>query len=379
MIHVLLLAMALGGADSTPAVRFEQSPGQVAIQVGGKPFATYVYQDDNIPRPYFCDLYAPNGVKVTRNHPPVEGRDLTDHATYHPGLWLAFGDVSGADFWRNKAEVRHVEFLEAPRDGTFTVRNSYEAEGKQILLEECRYTVRPRENGTLLLWSSVFWTATGEAAFGDQEEMGLGVRVATQLTVEKGSGRILNSAGLRNEDGAWGKQALWCDFSGTLDGQPAGVTLMAYPKALSDALIQHRCFVVAEAGGVIQEAAVPADLGLPWFHARDYGLLVANQFGRHAFTNGPKVKLVIPESGDLRLHFGVYVHNDAPQRPDELAPVYEDYLRWADRDLPETGDRLPRGRYIYDKLLPEDRLDEKVDIEIQMEEDRPPEVIQEPR
>ena len=32
-------------------------------------------------------------------------QDLDDHPTMHPGLWLAFGDINGADFWRNKGRV----------------------------------------------------------------------------------------------------------------------------------------------------------------------------------------------------------------------------------------------------------------------------------
>ena len=41
-------------------------------------------------------------------------------------LWLAFGDLSGADFWRNKAQVRPVGFVEEPTSDdqgeSFTVR-----------------------------------------------------------------------------------------------------------------------------------------------------------------------------------------------------------------------------------------------------------------
>src|SRR5687768_6499997 len=87
-------------------VTFLLEKNQLQIQVGDKPFASYVYQDDAIPRPYVAHVRSPGGIQVTRNHPPVEGKDATDHAALHPGLWLAFGDLSGADFWRNKAAVK---------------------------------------------------------------------------------------------------------------------------------------------------------------------------------------------------------------------------------------------------------------------------------
>ena len=66
-------------------------------------------------RPYFCNVHAPGGIQVTRNHPPVAGQDATDHDTMHPGLWLAFGDINGQDFWRNKGRIEHVRFTEPPK------------------------------------------------------------------------------------------------------------------------------------------------------------------------------------------------------------------------------------------------------------------------
>jgi len=315
MRHVLVLVLVLGGAaaeGADRAVTFEQAPGKVFIKVGGEPFATYVYEDARIPRPYFCDLFAPNGVKVTRNNPPVEGQDATDHDTYHPGLWLAFGDINGNDTWRNKAKVVHLEFTEIPLrttdGGSFAVQNAYEADGKRFCIEKSRYTVVPRPEGTFLLWETTLSSEEGGLALGDQEEMGLGVRMATPLTVEKG-GAMLNSDGLENEDGVWGKQAAWCDYAGTADGKAAGVLLAPHPGS------------GVEAG--------PA-LGPAWFHARDYGLLVANHFGRNAFTQGEKSRLLAPQGRTLRLRYGVVVHGDL-QRPEDLQAAYAAYLDLAAR------------------------------------------------
>ena len=39
-------------------------------------------------------------MQVTRHHPPIEGQDRVDHGTFHPGIWMAFGDISGSDYWR---------------------------------------------------------------------------------------------------------------------------------------------------------------------------------------------------------------------------------------------------------------------------------------
>ena len=132
-LALLACATALPAAD-LPAVSFRVGPKQVEITVGGRPVGAYVFRDGAIPRPYFAHLRAPGGAQVTRNHPPVRGKDATDHADFHPGLWLAFGDLGGTDFWRNKGLVRHAGFIEPPQGGagrgSFAVRNVYEADGR---------------------------------------------------------------------------------------------------------------------------------------------------------------------------------------------------------------------------------------------------------
>src|SRR5690606_29224119 len=118
---------------------------------------------------------------------------------------------------RNKAKVRHITFLEPPRSGrgkgTFTVINAYESIGehaKTLFMETCAYTVVATEDGFLLTVKSEFKPEDGAIAFGDQEEMGFGVRLATPLSVKHGGGFMRNSAGGEQEKGTWGKSADWC-------------------------------------------------------------------------------------------------------------------------------------------------------------------------
>jgi hypothetical protein len=274
-----LVSVLPGPARAEPPVAFDRKDGRLHIQVGGKPFATYVWEDGKVLRPYFAHLHAPNGTPVTRTHPPVAGKDPTDHPDMHPGLWLAFGDLSGADFWRNKGVVEHAGFVEEPAatkdGGTFAVRNRYRAGEKTVCEEVCRIGISVRPAGYLIDWSSEF-TGPADFHFGDQEEMGLGVRVATPLTVKNG-GQIVNGDGAKNEKGVWGKQADWCDYRG------AGVGVALMPD--------------------------PGNFRRAWFHARDYGLLVANPFGRRAFTKGEEGKVVVRKGETFRLRFGVLVHS----------------------------------------------------------------------
>jgi hypothetical protein len=288
VVFLGLAALLPAVAQAQSPVSFDQKEGSLQIKIDGKPFATYVWEDRDVKRPYFTRLHAPDGKQVTRNHPPVKGTDTTDHGTMHPGLWLAFGDLAGADFWRNKAAVKHAGFVEKPTTtkdgGGFAARNRYLSGDKTVCEEVCRIKVTVRPAGYLIDWASEF-TGPEDFHFGDQEEMGLGLRVATPLTVKSG-GQILNSDGLKNEKQVWGKQADWCDYG--------GVALMPDPKNF------RRC----------------------WFHARDYGVLVANPFGRNAFTKGEKSKVVVRKGDTFRLRFGVLVHSGKV----DVATAYKEWV-----------------------------------------------------
>ena len=302
-VGALLAATSLIAADA-PTITFTKSADQLAVSVGGKPLATYVFRDAKISRPYFAHLKAPGGTQVSRNHPPVEGQDATDHGNYHPGLWLAFGDISGHDYWRLKAKVVHDGFAEEPKGaagrGSFAVRNKYlSTDGKRtVCTETCRFTFLVRPAGYLILWDSTFTSSGADFYFGDQEEMGLGVRVATPISVRKGGGKITNAEGGKNERGTWGKQSAWCDYSGTIDGRHVGITLMPHSDNF------RPC----------------------WFHARDYGFVAANPFGRNAFTRGEKSKIVVKKGEELRLRWGVLLHGARAGRGGALNAAHRDYL-----------------------------------------------------
>jgi hypothetical protein len=302
-ITVYALTTSVYSASPFPRIDISAQPRQIVLTLDGKPLATYVYQDPKIPRPYFKDLCAPGGNQVTRNHPPREGVDRMDHPDYHPGLWLAFGDLGGADFWRNKARVEHVEFTAPPyasgdRAG-FTVRNRYIDGDRTVCEEICAYTLLIRPAGTLILWDSTFQSEEGDFWFGDQEEMGLGVRLATPIMVKsRQGGRILNNHGQKDEKGTWGKIAAWCDYSGWIDGQFVGVTIMPDP----------------------------ANVRPCWWHSRDYGFFTANPFGRKAFKAGPPSKIPVARGKAFKLAYGILLHANPSEDTCDLPGAYQDFL-----------------------------------------------------
>jgi hypothetical protein len=308
---LLSLAIPVAVTTAEHRIAFELGEDRVLIRVDDQPLATYVYRDSQILRPYFKDLYSPGGLRVTRHHPPREGADPTDHATMHPGLWLAFGDLNGFDFWRNKGpRVEHAGFVKPPQvegdEGSFTVRNRYVAGGVAVCEETCTYRFQVRPDGHLILWDSTFQSEQSGLSFGDQEEMGLGVRVATPLMVRPYEGRhrpgrILNNEGRRDEKGTWGEQAAWCDYAGWVDQAFVGITIMPHPRN-----------------------AVPCR-----WHTRDYGLMVANPFGRSVFKKGPAGRTEVTPGEPFRLRFGILVHAARSEGEFDVTAAYKDYLEAA--------------------------------------------------
>lgn len=307
---VFIAALSTASVFAQPMVTLTAHEASLDVAIDGKRVAEYVWIDPDLPRPYFRQLTTPDGIQVSRNYPtdPVADKGNDDHATFHPGAWLAFGDAAGADFWRNKAVVRHLTFLAPPKtgkgSGSFTVINAYDTIGekpKTLFTETCAYTIAATADGYVIIAESEFKPEDEAFAFGDQEEMGFGVRLATPLSVKHGGGFIRNSAGGEQEAGTWGKNASWCAGYSKIGERWAGMSVMASPDNSRDA----------------------------WFHSRNYGLIVANPFGKKAMT-GPKDDTVKPDStlvkkdGVFKIGFGLYVFSSEGE-PD-LTGMYTAYL-----------------------------------------------------
>jgi len=291
----LFVCSFAGAAD--PHLSFMETSGQFAINVDDHPIASYVYSDKKILRPYFAHVKAPGGVQVTRNHPPQPG-DRDDHATMHPGIWLAFGDLGGADFWRNRAQVEHIQFIQPPAAernvGSFIEQKRYvNTDGSVVCNEEFRVAIRAKEDGYAFYLESHF-SSDNEFYFGDQEEMGLGIRVATPIS-EIGGGTMTDSRGRQGAQQIWSHSAAWCDYSGAVDGQHVGMTVMCHPTNFRES----------------------------WFHARNYGLIAANPFGRAAMQKGEASRVVVKPGETHVLRYAVWIHGNVDA--EEIASAYNEY------------------------------------------------------
>ena len=288
-------------------VRFHQRAGKMDITIDGKIFATYVWSDPTTTRPYFKQVHALGGeVQITRNHPPRQG-DFSDHETYHPGIWWGFGDVGGNDYWRMKARVIGGSFIEEPTGGDnrghFAVRNKMLVQdGKETFCEQtCRYTIMKQPHGILMICESEFTRQQSNFWLGDQEEMGLAIRVATPIATKSGiGGHIRDARGRTQLEHIRTNQSDWCDYSGPIAGQHGGILLM------ND----------------------PGNFRKPWWHAVDTGLLIANPLGESELSGrGKKQHNVLIQKGKpFRLRYGVLVHLHDSAEAFDAASAYEEFL-----------------------------------------------------
>lgn len=267
--------------------RAVEAPGSLVLFLDEQQVAEFVYRDPQVLRPFFANVCTLRGTPATRPHPPRPVLDATDHDTMHPGIWIAFGDINGSDFWRNGGRIEQVRFLQPPTATvdrlTFAcLSRLVTADGSSLGSLESHYQLRRRPAGWALDWETVFTADQEPLCFGDQEEMGFAARMATELTEDNG-GHITTSAGHTSATTAWGQPAEWCDTTGIVDGASVGITLIPDAKNFRKS----------------------------WWHTRAYGVFVANPFGRAAMRQGSPSSVVVPPGMTLTLRFTAVVHEGA--------------------------------------------------------------------
>ena len=286
--------------NEQPIFRVASGEDSLELKLGDQSIATYFFRHEAVSRPFFAHVCTPSGIQVTRNFPPIEGIDPTDHPAMHPGIWLAFANINGVNFWHNNdGKVLHDGFEAKPQAGKvvrFATRERYvDAKGKDVCRSVTRYEITNAATGWMLSIDTSL-RSEGDLVFTVKEEMGLGMRVATPISVKAGDGSILSASGNKDEQETWGKQDRWWDYYGTVDDRQVGTMLMS-----------------------------AGDNPPIWSHSRDYGLLVANPFPVDLPENRGKQTRV--KAGDaLRLRFAIVIHETMSGVPINRDAIYNRFL-----------------------------------------------------
>jgi hypothetical protein len=284
----ILLLLAASILPAAAGIKLEPAGKRLRVLIDGKLFTEY-RADGHVPCLY--PVVGPSGAGLTRNFPlaPAAHGEATDHP-HHRSFWTTHGSVNGIDFWTlpkdPSTRIVHRGFLGTSTtsdtaDGTttdraaFTVDLAWVSKGKTHLSEKRTYAITVRDNTRIVDITSVFVAADGDAVFGDTKEGSFALRLAPTLRIagKVAKGHSINSEGQKDND-CWGKRADWVAYYGPdAKGQPAVVAIMDHPSNL-----RHPT----------------------WWHARPYGLVAANPFGRHNFEHRKNDKHL----GDYTLKHG---------------------------------------------------------------------------
>ena len=286
--------------------------------------------DEKVAKPYFFPLYAMPGKAVTRAWPMKDDPEVkkSDHP-HQKSLWFCHGDVipegldykkhsrgvAGIDFWaegKGHGKIVCVEVGKPKGDATHasvTTKNEWRsAEGQKVMNETRTITFYPFEEkggANLLVLDIDLEASVCPITFADTKEGSLGVRVREIMRVDRGKGQLTNAEGKSGEKGCWGRVSAWCDYSGPVDdtGTVAGIAVFADPKN-------------------------PIDTA---WHARNYGLMAANPFGRAKHAGFPDRKgndtpVKLAKGEHLKLRYGIFVHA-GDVKAGKVAESYEKFVK----------------------------------------------------
>ena len=301
-------------------VNIAEEDGKLVIEIGGRPFAEYHYQDAS--KPYLYPVLGPGGLPMTRDWPMknVPGEDH-DHP-HHRSLWYAHGDINGQDFWSEsdkagKTVHQKFELIQSGSEvGIIKSFNKLVAhDGKVVATDERTFRFYNRTDQRLFDFEITIRATEGPLTFGDTKEGTMAVRLAEtmRLTLPKGKpgqGHIVNSEGVR-DNATWGKRAKWCDYYGPVEGKIVGLAIFDNPS----------------------NPRYPT-----WWHVRDYGLFAANPFGVHDFEKKPAGtgNLTVPSGSSITFRYRFYIH-DGDEKQADVAGQYDQYVAETTKTAPQPN------------------------------------------
>jgi hypothetical protein len=299
-------------------VTVERSERGAVVKIDGKLFTEYLTKAGQSPAMW--PIIGPTGRPMTRSYPvgPEQQGETTDHP-HHQSLWFTHDQVNGADFWKSNVapvagvsdpghkhgpHIAHREFTEIASDGSaarIVTLNDWMDGERRVLTDERTIIFGTRDNGDRWIDFTITLKASdGDVRFGDTKEGTFAIRVADSMRTEaKPGGRIINSEG-QEDDAAWGLPAQWVDYSGPVDGETVGITMMSHPKSFRPKT--------------------------RW-HVRGYGLFAANPFGQRDFPQPELVEqgaVTIPSGEEITLRYRVLSHRGA-SNPVDLEAAFAEY------------------------------------------------------
>ena len=326
----LCLILLLSMLPLYSQVKLTQSKDKISVDIDGKPFTAFYIAGENLNRPYLYPLRSATGKVVTRSFPAGQlPGESTDHP-HHAGLFYGHGDVNGYNYWAiqnvptqpnqrgasNMGRIvlnKLVSVKSGSKSGTVdAVFDWLTPSGKPILTETRKMTFYSDPKLRIIDFDFDF-AAIDKVVFNDTKEGTFAMRVATVMEEPRTketdrpdaksgvvrTGKLVNAQGAEHEANVWGKRSEWVDYSGVVDGEKVGVTMMDHPG----------------------NPRFPT-----YWHSRAYGLHSINPFGVHDFLHD-KTKdgsMTIEPGGHVRFRYRVVIHPGDAQTAD-IASLYKEF------------------------------------------------------
>jgi len=296
---VAVLACAARGGEVT----IVKTKDAIEFKIG-KDLVSRYHIGESVAKPYFYPMLAPGDIPVTRAWPMVKGapKESTDHV-HQKSAWFCHGDIipeglevkqkikgiKGVDFWSEMPGHGIIACVSVsePKNGkdnagVLTKNEWRTADGTKVLDEVRGVELRDLGYARLFIVTIDLEASVCPLVFGDTKEGSFGVRVNDEI-VTKNGGHFYNADGKKDELEIWGKPSAWCDYVGEIGGKMAGIAVFDDPSNKPAAC----------------------------WHARGYGLMAANPFGRAGSFPSQKDKtdLVKLDKGEhLKLRYGILLH-----------------------------------------------------------------------
>lgn len=291
---------ASGTADGL-AVAHNEAAQTVTVSIDGERFTEYRY--GNKGKPILYPVIGPHGIAMTRHYPMKKGApgEASDHP-HHQSIHYNH-PVSGHDFWhgRGGSQIRNDTIRSVKvADGAAVIvsDNSWVAgNGKRVLSDTTEIRAGVTEGGRYIDYQITVKATDGDIRFEDTKEGTMSIRThpALRLTGQVATGRAINSEGVTGK-AIWAKQAEWVDYWGTIDGKNVGIAIFDHPL----------------------NPRHPTT-----WHARDYGLIAANPFGKRHFKAG-KGAMTIKNGSSATFRYRFFFHEGTHEEAD----IPSRYAQW---------------------------------------------------
>jgi putative heme-binding domain-containing protein len=274
---------------------------KVVVSIGNEIFTEYRYANQG--KPILYPVIGPYGIPMTRHYPMKEGvpGESADHH-HHQSIHYNH-PVSGVDFWhgRGGARIRNDEIVKAEVVGDKALivsRNSWMYGEKRICSDTTQIECGLTTGGRFIDYKVSIHASEREITFQDSKEGSMSIRThpALRLNGKVAKGSAINSGGVKGK-AVWGKAAKWVNYWGPVDGKTVGIAIFDHPD----------------------NPRHPTT-----WHARDYGLIAANPFGKKYFKAGEGA-LTLEKGKTVTFFYRFFFHEGSNEKID--IPLH--YEKWS--------------------------------------------------